>query len=105
MNRIIIGSDNVPVACSARNHFLTNADLLSIRSWRTYFSELLVEIQKSSFKNMHLKISSAKWLSFCLGLNELTLSHVSPDSFHFPGGGGGGGGGGGALGVCRSIAL
>ena len=61
----------------------TNADLLSIGPWRTYFNEILVEIQKFLLKKMHFKISSAKWWSFCLGLGVLTLGHASPYSFNF----------------------
>ena len=36
------------------------------------FSEILFEIHTFSFKKMHLKMSSAKWRHFCLGLNVLT---------------------------------
>ena len=32
---------------------------------------MFFEIQMSSFKEMHLKTSSAKWRSFCLGLNVM----------------------------------
>ena len=42
-----------------------------IGSLGTNFSEILIEILKFSFKKMHLKISSAKWWPFCLGLNVL----------------------------------
>ena len=34
-------------------------------------NEILSQIWKSSFKKMHMKLSSAKWRSFCLGLNVL----------------------------------
>ena len=61
----------------------TSTGLLWIRPWRTYYHEILVEIQKFSFKKMHLKISSAKWRSFCLSLNALTLGHASHNSFNF----------------------
>ena len=37
----------------------------------TNYSEILIEIYKFSFTKMHLKVSSGKWLSFCLGLNVL----------------------------------
>ena len=44
--------------------------------WYTYSSAIikaffLIEIQTFSFKKMHLKMSSGKWRSFCLGLNVL----------------------------------
>ena len=35
----------------------------------TYFSEIIFKIQNFSFKEMHLKMSSAKWQALCLGLN------------------------------------
>ena len=50
----------------------TNAEILLIGPLGTNFSEILIEIYTFSFKKMHLKMSSAKWRPFCLGLNELT---------------------------------
>ena len=50
----------------------TNAEILLIQTLGTNFSEILIEIHIFSFKKMHLKMSATKWLSFCLGLNELT---------------------------------
>ena len=41
------------------------------------FSEILIEIQIFSFKKMHLKVSSAKSLPFCLGLNVLIVIAIS----------------------------
>ena len=38
----------------------------------TNFSEILIEIHIVSFKKMHLQMSSAKWRSFCLGLDVKT---------------------------------
>ena len=52
----------------------TNAGILLIRTSGTNFSELLSEIHIFSFKKMHLKIPSAKWRPFCLGLNVLKQS-------------------------------
>ena len=40
---------------------------------------MLVEILTFSFMKMRLKVSSAKWHPFCLGLNELTHSGLGPD--------------------------
>ena len=37
----------------------------------TNFSEILIEIHSFSSKKMHLKMSSGKWRTFCLGLNVL----------------------------------
>ena len=50
----------------------TNEGILLIRTLGTNFSEILSEIHSFSFKKMHLKMLSAKWRLFCLGLNELT---------------------------------
>ena len=44
---------------------------LLIETLGTNFSEILIEIQIFSFKKMGLKMSSAKWQPFCLGLNVL----------------------------------
>ena len=38
----------------------------------TWMNQHLIEIQTFLFTKMHLKISSAKWVLFCLGLNVLT---------------------------------
>ena len=63
----------LPVQCQAI--IWTNAGLLKCECngtlW-TNFSEIVIKIQTFSFKKMHFKISSGKWLPFCLGLNELT---------------------------------
>ena len=68
-----IASDNglVPVWHQAINW--TSAAKLSIRPQGTYFGELFLKIQKFSYKIMHLKMLSAKWRSFCVGLNELMM--------------------------------
>ena len=49
----------------------TNAGILLIEPLGTNFNEILIEIHTFSFKKMHLKMSSAKWRPFCLGLNVL----------------------------------
>ena len=49
----------------------TNAGILLIRPLGTNFSEIPIGIQTFLFKKMHLKMSSAKWRLFGLGLNEL----------------------------------
>ena len=55
------------VAWSALSHW-ANAGILLIRTSGTNFSEIFNEIHTFSFKKMHLKISSAKWRQFCLGV-------------------------------------
>ena len=47
----------------------SNADLFLIRSQGTTFSEISIKIRKFSWKKMHLKMLSAKWGLFCVGLN------------------------------------
>ena len=54
-----------------------NAGMLLIGSLVTNFSQTSIRIQTFSFKKMHLNMSSGKWRSFCLGLNELMhFAHV-----------------------------
>ena len=65
----IIGSDNGLLPIRRQAIIWTNVAILSIGPQGTYFSEILFKIQKFSFKEMHLKMSSAKWRPFCFGLN------------------------------------
>ena len=70
----IIGSDN---GLSPERHqaiIWTNAGILLIRPLGTNSSEILIEIHTFSFKNIHLKMSSARFRPFCLGLNALNVS-------------------------------
>ena len=47
----------------------TNAEILLFRNkWINFASEIYAFL----FKKMHLKVSSAKWWQFCLGLNVFT---------------------------------
>ena len=67
----IIGSNN---GLSPRGHqavIWTNAAILSIKPYGTYFSEILFRIQMFPFKKIHWKMSSANWWPFCLGINML----------------------------------
>ena len=70
----IIGSDNGLSPGRRQAIIWTIAGILLIEPLGTNFSENLIGIQTFSFKKMHLKISSAKWRPFCLGLNVLKLS-------------------------------
>ena len=63
-NLAIIGSDDARRQAIIWN----NAGILLIG---TKFSEILIRIQTFAFTEMHLKVSSAKWRPFCLGLNVL----------------------------------
>ena len=66
-----IGSDNGLSPDRRQAIIWPNAGILLIGPLGTYFSEILTGIQTFSFKKMHLKISSAKWRPFCLGINVL----------------------------------
>ena len=68
----IIGSDNGLSPGRRQAIIWTNAGILLIGPLGTNFSEILIEIHIFSFKKMHLKMSSAKWRLFGLGLNELS---------------------------------
>ena len=67
----IIGSDNGLSPGRSQAIIWTNDGLLLIGPLGTNFSEILIEILTFSFKKMHLKVSSAKWRLFGLGLNVL----------------------------------
>ena len=69
VNLTIIGSDNGLSPGRRQAIIWTNAVILLIGPLGTNFSEILIGIQTFSFKKMHLKMSSAKWRPFCLGLN------------------------------------
>ena len=66
-----IGSDNGLSPGRHQAIIWTNAGILLIGPLETNFSEILIGIQTLSFKKMHMKMSSAKWCPFCLGLNVI----------------------------------
>ena len=72
-NLTIIGTDNGLSPRRRQAIIWTNAGILSIGHLGTNFNEKLIEIQIFSFKKMRLKMSSAKWRLFSLGLNELNI--------------------------------
>ena len=67
----IIGPDNGLSPGRRQAIIWTNAAELLIQTLGTNFSEFFSEIHALSFKKMHLKMLSAKWHPFCLGLNVL----------------------------------
>ena len=69
----IIGSDNGLAPSRRQAIILTNTGILLIRTLGTNFNEIWGKIDTFSFKKMHLKMLSAKWRQFSLGLNVLTL--------------------------------
>ena len=77
----IIGSDNGLSPDRRQAIIWTNAGILLIGPLGTNFSETLIEILKFSFNEMRMKVSSAKRLPFCLGLNVLIIHVVNDDIF------------------------
>ena len=77
----IIGSDNGLSPGRRQAIIWTNAEILLIRTLGTDFSEILSGIHTFSFKKMHLKMSSAKWRQFGLGLNLLNI-HYNPRTMY-----------------------
>ena len=71
-----IGSDNGLSPGRRQAIIWTNAGILLIGPLGTNFIEISIGIQTFPFKKMHLKMSSAKWRPFCLGLN--VLSKIAP---------------------------
>ena len=73
------GSDNglPPDQCKAI--IWTNAEILLIRPFGTNLSEILIKIYMLSFKKMHFNMSSGKWRPFCLDLNVIMWSWLSPN--------------------------
>ena len=68
----IIGSDNGLSPGRRQAIIWTNAGILLIGPLGTNFSEISINILTFSFTKMRLKVSSAKWRPFCLGLNVLS---------------------------------
>ena len=73
----IIGSDNGLSPGRHKAIIWTNAGILLIWPLGTNFNEILIEILTFSFMKMYLKVSSAKWRPFCLGLNVLNSVYKS----------------------------
>ena len=67
----IIGSDNGSSPGRRQAIIWTNAVILLVGHLGTNFSENWNGIETFSIKEMHLKMSFAKWRLFGLGLNEL----------------------------------
>ena len=76
----IIGSDNGLSPRRRQAIIWINAGILLIGPLGTKFSEIYIEILTVSFKKMRLKVSSAKWRPFCLGLNVLTTSAITVEA-------------------------
>ena len=76
----IIGSDYGLSPGRRQAIIWTNAGILLIRHLGTNFNEILIEILTFSLIKMRLKVSSAKWRPFHLGLNVLTHWQLGSDS-------------------------
>ena len=69
----IIASDNGLSPGRRQAIIWSNDGILLIWPLGTNFSGILIEIDSFSFNKIHMKMSSAKWRPFCLGLNVLNL--------------------------------
>ena len=72
----ITGSDNGLLPDRRQAIIWTNAGILLTGPLKTNFGEIFIKIHTFSFTKRHLKMSSAKWQPFCLGLNVLTRVSV-----------------------------
>ena len=63
---------------------LSETMLELIGPWETNFSEILIGIHIFSFRKINLKMSSAKWRPFGLGLNVLTKHIINVLSKRLP---------------------
>ena len=70
-NITIIGSDNALSPDRRQAIIWTNAGIVLIGPLGINFNEILIRIKIFSFKKIHLKMLSAKWRPFCLGLSVL----------------------------------
>ena len=71
----ITGSDNGLSPDRRQAIIWTNAGILFIGPLGTHFSENSIEMLTFSYTKVRLKVSSAKWRPFCLGLNVLNACH------------------------------
>ena len=74
----IIATDNGLSPIRRQAIIWTNAGILLMKPLETNFSENSIEILTFSFTKMRLKVSSAKWRPFCLGLSVLNSGPESP---------------------------
>ena len=78
LNWVNIGSDNGLSPVRHQAITWTIADLLSFGHRNHISVKFFIEHQALFVKKMHLKMSSAKWLPFCLGLNVTIGQHRCP---------------------------
>ena len=86
VNKItIIDSDNGLSPSRHQAIIWTNVGKLLIGPLGTNFSEILIEIHTSSFKKLHLKMSSGKRRPFCLSLNVLRWPYTVVEVYNMIG--------------------
>ena len=78
----VIGSDNGLSPDRRQANIWINGGILLIWTLGTNSSEIANEIHTFSFKNGRLKMSSAKWRPFCIGLKS-SLSKLLIITTHF----------------------
>ena len=76
----IIGSDNGLSPGRRQAIIWTNGGILLIGSLGTNFSGISIKMLTFSFTKMRLKVSSAKWRPFCLGLNVLSIHWATDEA-------------------------
>ena len=80
---IIIGSDNGLSPERRQAIIWTDVGILLIGPLGTNLIEILIEKHMFPFKKMYLKMSSAKWGQFCLGLNVVN-QHIEAETKWLP---------------------
>ena len=84
-NLTIIGSDNGLWPDWHQAIIETNSGRMLIGPLETNFNEILFEVRKFWYEKTNLKMLSAKWQPFCLGLNVLINQFVkAPHPQHSP---------------------
>ena len=81
-NLTIIGPDNGLSPGRRQAIIWTNTGILLTGPWGTNFSEISIGIHTFSFKKIRLKMSSAKWRPFCLGLNVVNVHSIMKSTGH-----------------------
>ena len=76
VNWVIIGSGNGLIHVWCQPITWISTDLLSVKTSKTHFNEIVFEIQKFSFKYIHLKMLSEKCQPFCPSLKVLSVLYL-----------------------------
>ena len=76
VKQTIIGSDKGLSPGRRQAIIWTNDGILFIGPLRTNSNDISIQILTFSFTKIRLKVTSAKWRSFCLGLNVLSDSNL-----------------------------